>query len=198
MNIGGRNMSTMSESRTRIRWMLGFWVVTVLLIMGVARTVSAGGETESSTPTLTITEDWAVTLSLVDGPDNWWFRINYTGTCTAASGDTVTNIRGYQAGDHVVWVYADSGCSQPLASTGFTLSVVTLSAVTVGLEGRVDLVLAGGPDSWWFTVTGADTCAEARGSNVTVVGFDPGDYVIQAYPDDGCKYAMASAVVTVT
>ena len=36
-----------------------------------------------------------VTLTLSNGPANWWFKIDTAGTCTAASGTTVSGIGGY-------------------------------------------------------------------------------------------------------
>ena len=61
-----------------------------------------------------------VNLSMVNGPHNWWFKIN-SGTCTAASGTSYNGIGGYGSGTHTVTVYSASGCSSPMGSTSFII-----------------------------------------------------------------------------
>ena len=61
-----------------------------------------------------------VTLTLENGPPNWWFKIDTAGTCTAVSGKTVSGIGGY-TGYHTVTAYSDDTCSTELASTDFTV-----------------------------------------------------------------------------
>ena len=61
-----------------------------------------------------------VNLSMVNGPSNWWFKIN-SGTCTAASGTSYNGIGGYGSGTHTVTVYSASGCSSPMGSTSFII-----------------------------------------------------------------------------
>ena len=74
----------------------------------------------------TVNTDRSVDLTLTGGPGNWWFRINYWGTCTAA-GDTVSNIAGYQDGTHAVAAYSDSGCNYHMAATTFTIRAPSVS-----------------------------------------------------------------------
>ena len=71
--------------------------------------------------------DRSVDLLLTDGPGNWAFRIN-GGTCTAASGTTFSNIRGYAAGTHSVSAYADNGCNFHVAASSFTIPTASLAA----------------------------------------------------------------------
>ena len=77
----------------------------------------------TATLTATVQSDRSVDLNLSNpnGPDNWWFRINSWGTCTATNGNTVSGIAGYKDGTHTVKAYSNSGCNYHVASTSFTL-----------------------------------------------------------------------------
>ena len=61
-----------------------------------------------------------VVLTLSNGPANWWFKIDTAGTCTAASGTTVSGIGGY-TGPHTVTAYSNDTCTTEIASASFTV-----------------------------------------------------------------------------
>ena len=131
------------------------------------------------------------------GPSSWWFRINSWGTCTAATGTTVTNIRGYKAGTHSVDAYSDGGCSYHVASSSFTIPTATLAA-TVNNDRSVDLTLTGGPAGWWFKIGYWGTCTAAAGTTVTNIrGYKPGAHAVDAYSDGGCNYHVAASSFTI-
>ena len=156
-------------------------------------------------PTATLTAtvdpaDWSVDLSLSNGPGNWWFRINWWGTCTPASGTTVTDIRGYAAGEHVVAVFPDANCGShgAIAGTTFTIPSATLTA-TVKDDRAFDLTLANGPTNWWFRINSWGTCTPASGTTVSDIrGYAAGEYDVWAYSDSGCTYRVAPLTLTLT
>ena len=76
-------------------------------------------ETPPITLTATVDTDDSVDLSLANGPSNWWYKVN-TGSCTAASGTSVTNITGAASGSNTVKAYSDSACSAQIATASFT------------------------------------------------------------------------------
>ena len=146
------------------------------------------------TPSLTATVhgDHSVGLTLSNGPSNWWFRINSWGACTAASGNTVSNIQGYKAGTHSVDAYSDSGCHTKIASSSFTIPTATLTA-TVNTDRSVALTLIGGPSNWWFRINYWGTCTAASGNTVSnIQGYQPGTHAVAAYSDGGCNYHVAA------
>lgn len=145
-----------------------------------------------------VNNDHSVTLTLTGGPANWWFRINSVGTCTAASGTTVSNIQGYKAGTyHTVIVYSDGNCQHLIAHTQFIIPTATL-ATTVNGDKSVDLKLTDGPSNWWFRI-GGGTCTAATGTTVSnIQGYAAGTHSVNAYSDSGCNYHIASSSFTIT
>ena len=91
------------------------WRLAALLALTLAALLAVPSVALAQSASLTATRnaDWSVDLTLSDGPNDWWFRINSWGTCTPASGTTFSNIRGYGAGTHSVWAYADGNLRQP-------------------------------------------------------------------------------------
>ena len=147
----------------------------------------------TATLATTVNDDRSVNLNLSNGPSNWWFRINYWGACTAASGTTVSNIQGYKAGTHAVDAYSDSGCHTKIASSSFTIPTATLTA-TVNNDRSVALTLIGGPSDWWFRINWWGTCTAASGTTVSnIQGYRPGAHAVAAYSDGGCNYHVAAA-----
>ena len=140
----------------------------------------------TATLATTVNTGPSVNLTLTNGPSNWWFRINWWGTCTAASGNTVNNIRGYQAGAHSVDAYSDSGCHTTIASSSFTIPQLALAAA-VNNDRSVDLTLTGGPTNWWFKIGWWGTCTAATGTTASNIrGYQSGSYVVAVYPASGC------------
>ena len=137
--------------------------------------------------------DWSVDLALSNGPDNWWFRINWWGTCTAANGTSVTDIRGYAAGEHVVAVFPDANCGSHGAIAGDTFIIPTATLTTaVNSDQSFDLMLANGPTNWWFRINSWGTCTPASGTTVgNIGGYAAGQYEVWAYSDSGCTYRVA-------
>ena len=148
----------------------------------------------------TVNDDWSVDLTLTGGPSDWWFRINWWGTCTSASGTTASNIRGYQSGSHIVAVYPASGCANGshITAQSFTVPTATL-ATTVFDDSSVELTLTNGPSDWWFRINSWGTCTAAPGTTVSnIQGYQDGTYTVKAYSDSGCNYAVASASFTIS
>ena len=146
----------------------------------------------------TVNDDWSVDLTLTGWPDNWWFKIGWWGDCTAASGATVSNIRGYKSGWYVVGVYPASGCAagSHIATDSFTIPTATLTA-TVNNDRSVDLNLSNGPSNWWFRINSWGTCTAAPGTTVSnIQGYQPGTHAVAAYSDNGCKYHVAATTFT--
>ena len=143
-----------------------------------------------------VNDDRSVDLTLSDGPANWWYKINWSGGCTSASGTTVSNIRGYQAGTHHVIAYSGSGCSHHIAETTFTMPTVSLAA-TVNDDRSVDLAVSGAPSNWWFKINNGG-CTSASGTTFSNIrGYGSGTYSVKAYSDSGCGYQFAETTFTV-
>ena len=143
----------------------------------------------------TVSNDRSVALTLTGGPTDWWFKIGWWGTCTAATGTTVSNIRGYQPGTHSVAAHSDGGCADGshIAAGSFTIPTATLTA-TVNTDRSVALTLIGGPSSWWFRINWWGTCTAASGDTVSnIQGYQPGIHAVAAYSDGGCNYHVAAA-----
>ena len=146
----------------------------------------------TATLATTVNNDRSVDLTLTDGPSNWWFKIGWWGTCTATTGTTVTNIRGYQPGTHSVDAYSDSGCHTKIASSSFTIPAATLTAA-VNTDRSVALTLTGGPSNWWFRINWWGACTAAMGNTVSgIQGYQPGTHAVAAYSDGGCNYHVAA------
>ena len=150
-----------------------------------------------------------VNLTLTNGPSDWWFRINWWGTCTAVSGDTGgTGIGGYQPGTHAVWAYSDSSCNTEIASSSFTIPELVLSIAVDSSDRSVDLTLTGGPSNWWFKIGWWGTCTAASGTTVSNIrGYKSGSYLVVVYPAAGCaagshitaeSFTMPSATLSTT
>ena len=179
---------------TRLAWLAA--ALVVLLAAALALYAPQTALAQSPSLTATVNDDRSVTLTLADGPSDWWFKINSWGTCTAASGTTVSNIRGYQAGIHAVAAYSDSGCQQHLDGVEFTIPTTTL-ATTVNSDRSVGLALTGGPSNWWFRINSGGTCTAASGTTVSgIQGYKGGTYNVWAYSDGGCSYHIASSSFT--
>ena len=125
-------------------------------VMKIAATVNA-----SLTATVS---NSLVTLTLTDGPSDWWFKIGDSGTCTEASGSTVSGIGGY-TGTHSVKAYSDNACSAEIASTSFT---VPPSLTASGISGTGATLTVGGHSGDWYYKGISGT--EASTSCVTVSG----------------------------
>ena len=144
--------------------------------------------------------DWSVDLALADGPSNWWFRINWWGTCTAASGTDATGIRGYRSGTHVVAVFADSNCgsSGSIAGAEFVIPAAALTA-TVKDNRVFDLTLTNGPANWWFRINSWGTCTPASGTTVSdISGYAVGEYDVWAYADSNCTWRVTPLTFALT
>ena len=103
----------------------------------------------------TVNSDRSVDLTLTNGPSPWYFRIS-GGTCTTASGTTVSNIQGYKTGSYGVGAFSGSGCKNLIAHTDFTIpepppSNATLTT-TVTPGPAANLTLSNGPNDWWFRI----------------------------------------------
>ena len=152
----------------------------------------------TTTLAATVNSDRSVDLTLSNGPSNWWFRINWWGTCTAASGNTASNIQGYKAGTHTVDVYSDSGCHTKIASSSFTIPTATLTA-TVDSDRSVDLTLSNGPSNWWFKINSWGTCTAVSGNSITGIrGYKPGTHTVRAYSNSNCANQVATTTFTIS
>ena len=146
----------------------------------------------TATLAATVNSDHSVDLTLSNGPNNWWFRINSWGTCTAATGTTVSNIQGYKAGTHSVDAYSDSGCHTKIASSSFTIPTATLAA-TVNSDRSVDLTLSNGPSPWYFRI-GIGSCTAVTGTTVSgIQGYAPGYHEVTAFATAGCTDFLTDA-----
>ena len=68
----------------------------------------------------TLNGDWSVSLTLPDGPTNWWYEID-DGDCVGVSGRTASDIAGLGSGTYSVKAYSDSGCGNQIADATFTI-----------------------------------------------------------------------------
>ena len=149
----------------------------------------------TATLATTLNSDWSVDLTLTDGPNDWWFRIS-GGACTAATGATVGNIKGYRSGTYSVNAYSSSGCNYHIASSSFTIPTATL-ATTLSSDRSVDLTLTGGPGNWWFRINAGGTCTAATGTTVrNIKGYQAGTHDVVVYSDSNCQYLIAHAEFT--
>ena len=152
----------------------------------------------TATLTATVQSDRSVNLNLSNpnGPDNWWFRINSWGICTATSGTTVSNIRGYQPGTYTVKAYSNSGCNYHVAATTFTIVPPALTVSAVSGTGAT-LTIANHSGQWWYQAdTGPDNTCQAAGSATTktLTGLTPSTtYTYSAYSDSTCATLLATA-----
>ena len=141
----------------------------------------------TATLTATVNADRSVALTLTGGPSNWWFRINWWGTCTAASGNTVSNIQGYQPGTHAVAAYSDGGCNYHMAATTFDLYSLSASSIT---PTTATLTLAGHVGDWWLkkTAPSTGTCTAGESDYYHALSSLTGgtDYTYKAYGDSAC------------
>ena len=135
--------------------------------------------------------DGKVTLTLANGPSNWWFKIGGTGTCTAASGSTVSNIGGY-TGTQSVKAYSDNLCANELAATTFTV-VVPPSLTASGISGTGATLTVGGHSGDWYykgiSGTEASTdCVTVSGSTTATLSGLTADklYGYTAYSGASC------------
>ena len=151
----------------------------------------------SASLSATTNSDRSVDLTLSNGPPNWWFKINSSGTCTAASGTTVSSISGYLGGTHSVWAYSNSNCGTQIATTTFAIPHASLSAV-VNNDRSVDLTLSDGPSSWWFRINSSGGCTAVTGDTISgIQGYQTGTYNVWAYSNSGCNSQIAATTFTI-
>ena len=135
---------------------------------------------------------------------DWWFRIG-NGTCTKASGSSVSDIRGYSAGVPLyIHIYADSACTQFRGDTTYTMPEPEFTA-TVQADNTVDLELNVWPDNpfdsfpveWWFRI-GNHSCTPAGGRYVRgIAGYQSGTYSVEAFSTSNCSAHLASTQFTI-
>ena len=131
------------------------------------------------------------------GPNNWWFKIESWGSCTAATGTSFDNIRGYKAGTYNVWAYSNSDCSTQIASTTFTITAATLTT-TVNNDRSVNLSLSGHNTSWWFKIGHFGACTATGGNTVSNIrGYASGTHQVTAFTNSGCNYHLATSAFTI-
>ena len=162
----------------------------------------------TATLTTTVNPGPSVDLTLTNGPNNWWFRINWWGSCTAVAGNTVSNIQGYKAGTYSVDAYSDSNCNTKIASASFTIPELALAIAVDSSDRTVDLTLTGGPSDWWFRIGWWGNCTAATGTTVSNIrGYQSGSYIVAVYPASGCafgshitaeSFTMPTATLTAT
>ena len=151
----------------------------------------------TATLATTVNSDRSVDLTLTNGPGNWWFRINSWGTCTAVSGTSYNNIRGYAVGTHSVKAYSNNGCNAHIASSEFTIQAATLTATVDPADWSVDLALNNGPSNWWFRINSWGTCTAVSGTSYNNIrGYRSGTHVVAVFPDSNCGSHGAIAGAT--
>ena len=141
-------------------------------------------------------------------PD-WWFRID-NGTCTKASGSSVSGIRGYSTGVPLyIHMYADGACTQFRGDTTYTMPVPEFTA-TVQADNTVDLdlyVMPPGnlreklrhlPKEWWFRI-GNHTCTPVTGGGYVrgIAGYQSGTYDVAAFATSNCSAHLATTQFTI-
>ncbi len=157
-------------------------------------TVTVSEPYSSAVLTATVAND-KISLTLANGPNDWWFRIN-SGTCTAVNGDTVSNISGYAPDVYSVRAFTDAECYTRFAATTVSLPpptypLATLTATVSPANWSVDLTLADGPNEWWFRV-GGGTCTAVTGTSVNnIQGYRSNGYHVVAYSDSTCGDFLA-------
>ena len=132
-------------------------------VMKVAATVN---------PILTATVDSnsLVSLTLTNGPSDWWFKID--GGCTAVSDNRYPasgGMQGYTGGPHTVRAYSDSSCSAEIATTTFT---VTASLTASAISGTGATLTVGGHSGAWSYqgISGTEassSCADVSAGTTT-------------------------------
>ena len=181
---------------------IGLALVVGLAAMAAALWSVQVGEThaegtETATLSVTVDGDGSVDLTLSNGPNPWWFRIN-GGRCVQVNGSTVSNIQGYKTGQHTVRAYSDSSCDVLLDGTTFTIPEPPSLSATVNENDSVDLTLTGGPRPWWFRIDGG-TCTQVVGNTVSnIQGYQAGQHSVHAYSDGNCYYKITSATFAIS
>ena len=195
--------------RSRSRRLVSAVALTALALVAMAAggwfaPLAAEATASQNTPSLTATVNWdkSVDLTLTDGPTDWWFKINWWGTCTAVTGTAINGIQGYSLGTHSVWAYSDSSCNTQIAATTFTIPAAIASlAATVNSDRSVDLTLSNGPSNWYFRIgnsNGWGTCTAVSGTTVSGIrGYAPGSYGVGAFATAGCTDFLADADFTI-
>ena len=160
--------------------------------------VTAMAPTNSFTvPSLsaTVNSDQSVDLSLSDYPGGSWWYQNASGTCTAASGTTVSDLTGYAVGTHTATAYAENNCKNWIDTATFAIAHTTTVDVSVT---NGDIYLR--PDhagDWWFQIDdGSCTKATAR-NHGPITGISAGSHTATVYRDSGCVTAMAASTFTI-
>ena len=162
----------------------------------------------TATLATTVNPGPSVDLTLTNGPNNWWFRINWWGSCTAVTGSSVNNIQGYKPATYSVDAYSDSNCNTKIASASFTIPELALAIAVDSSDRSVDLTLTGGPTNWWFRIGWWGNCTAATGTTVSnILGYQSGSYIVAVYPAAGCafgshitaeSFTMPTATLTAT
>ena len=193
------NSTTVSNIRG---YQSGWYIVAAYQAAGCAKGTHIALKSftiPTATLTATVNSDRSVDLNLSNGPSNWWFRINWWGSCTAASGNTVSNIAGYKDGDHAVAAYSDSGCNYHVAATTFTLTTpapTTPSLTATNITGTgATLNMTGYTSAWSYKRTAgpADTtCSDiSSGTTTATLSSLTADtlYGYTSYSGSGCTTA---------
>ena len=168
-------------------------------LIGAANFIIPDPPAPTATLETTVNPGPSVDLALTNGPGNWWFRINWWGSCTAVSGTSVNNIQGYKAGVHPVTAYSDSACNTEIASSSFTIAALALTVAVDSADWSVDLMLSGGPSNWWFRIGWWGNCAAASGTGVSNIrGYQSGSHLVAVYPAAGCEMGSHIAAESFT
>ena len=154
---------------------------------------------QANTPSLsaTVNDDRSVTLTLSNGPSDWWFIVRQ-GSCTAATGTTAAGGRGYdpQFTPHPVKAYSDGECSTQIADTSFTIPASSLTAA-VNNDKSVDLATTNPPTNWWFKINNG-TCTQVTGTTVSGIGgYKAGTHNVRAFPNNWCGGQIAATTFTI-
>ena len=140
----------------------------------------------------TVNSDQSVDLSLSDYPGgSWWYK-NASGTCTAASGTTVSDLTGYAVGKHTVTAYGQDNCtSYWIDSASFTVAHTHTLELDVN-SGNLHLrPVPAYNGNWWYQVDdGSCTKATARYEGPITSVTQGTTYTATAYRDSGCVTAM--------
>ena len=199
VSVSGTTVSNIKGYQT------GFYTAAAFSGAGCKNFIAAADFVIPDPPPLTATLSTTVNPGpsvdltlLTNGANNWWFRINWWGSCTAVTGSSVNNIQGYAPGTHSVDAYSDSDCSVKIASSSFTIPTLELAA-TVNENRSVDLTLSGGPTNWWFRIGWWGNCTAASGSGVSnISGYQSGSYIVAVYPAAGCAFGSHIAAESFT
>ena len=168
-------------------------------LIGAANFIIPDPPAPTASLATTVNPGPSVDLTLTNGPNNWWFRINWWGSCTAVSGTSVNNIQGYKAGTHPVTAYSDSACNTEIASSSFIIPALALAVAVDSADWSVDLMLSGGPSNWWFRIGWWGNCAAASGTGVSNIrGYQSGSHLVAVYPAAGCEMGTHIAAESFT